>query len=84
MCVCVQSDGDLSPLKVGRAPMVAGGQSVYLPLGMEEQSGSLSPHLQPVLILEPSRLVHTPMLAGETHNRIHIQCWLACNTFDFQ
>ncbi|CAB1336408.1 unnamed protein product [Coregonus sp. 'balchen'] len=58
-----RSDGDLSPLKVGRVPMVAGGQSVYLPLGIEEQSGSLSPHLQPVLILEPSRLVHTPMLA---------------------
>uniref|UniRef100_A0A674ELZ6 Histone deacetylase n=1 Tax=Salmo trutta TaxID=8032 RepID=A0A674ELZ6_SALTR len=57
-----RSDGDLSPLKVGRVPMVAGGQSVYLPLGMEEQSGSLSSHLQPVLILEPSRLVHTPML----------------------
>ncbi|XP_029575117.1 histone deacetylase 7 isoform X1 [Salmo trutta] len=58
-----RSDGDLSPLKVGRVPMVAGGQSVYLPLGTEEQSGSLSPHFQPVLILEPSRLVHAPMLA---------------------
>uniref|UniRef100_A0A674DG17 Histone deacetylase n=1 Tax=Salmo trutta TaxID=8032 RepID=A0A674DG17_SALTR len=57
-----RSDGDLSPLKVGRVPMVAGGQSVYLPLGTEEQSGSLSPHFQPVLILEPSRLVHAPML----------------------
>ncbi|XP_029575120.1 histone deacetylase 7 isoform X4 [Salmo trutta] len=49
--------------RVGRVPMVAGGQSVYLPLGTEEQSGSLSPHFQPVLILEPSRLVHAPMLA---------------------
>ncbi|XP_014001911.1 histone deacetylase 7 isoform X2 [Salmo salar] len=58
-----RSDGDLSPLKVGRVPMVAGGQSVYLPLGTEEQSGSLSPHFQPVLILEPSGLVHAPMLA---------------------
>uniref|UniRef100_A0A4W5PPB1 Histone deacetylase n=1 Tax=Hucho hucho TaxID=62062 RepID=A0A4W5PPB1_9TELE len=57
-----RSDGDLSPLKVGRMPMVAGGQSVYLPLGTEEQSGSLSPHFQPVLILEPSGLVHAPML----------------------
>uniref|UniRef100_A0A8C8FTF0 Histone deacetylase n=1 Tax=Oncorhynchus tshawytscha TaxID=74940 RepID=A0A8C8FTF0_ONCTS len=57
------SDGDLSPLKVGRVPMVTGGQSVYLPLGTEEQSGSLSPHFQPVLILEPSGLVHAPMLA---------------------
>uniref|UniRef100_A0A8C8FR91 histone deacetylase n=1 Tax=Oncorhynchus tshawytscha TaxID=74940 RepID=A0A8C8FR91_ONCTS len=58
-----RSDGDLSPLKVGRVPMVTGGQSVYLPLGTEEQSGSLSPHFQPVLILEPSGLVHAPMLA---------------------
>uniref|UniRef100_A0A8K9X1H3 histone deacetylase n=1 Tax=Oncorhynchus mykiss TaxID=8022 RepID=A0A8K9X1H3_ONCMY len=58
-----RSDGDLSPLKVGRVPMVTGGQSVYLPLGTEEQSGLLSPHFQPVLILEPSGLVHTPMLA---------------------
>uniref|UniRef100_A0A8L0DTX2 Histone deacetylase n=1 Tax=Oncorhynchus mykiss TaxID=8022 RepID=A0A8L0DTX2_ONCMY len=57
-----RSDGDLSPLKVGRVPMVTGGQSVYLPLGTEEQSGLLSPHFQPVLILEPSGLVHTPML----------------------
>uniref|UniRef100_A0A8C8LSR6 Histone deacetylase n=1 Tax=Oncorhynchus tshawytscha TaxID=74940 RepID=A0A8C8LSR6_ONCTS len=57
-----RSDGDLSPLKVGRVPMVTGGQSVYLPLGTEEQSGSLSPHFQPVLILEPSGLVHAPML----------------------
>uniref|UniRef100_A0AAZ3NPA4 Histone deacetylase n=1 Tax=Oncorhynchus tshawytscha TaxID=74940 RepID=A0AAZ3NPA4_ONCTS len=57
-----RSELDLSPRKVGRVPMVTGGQSVYLPLGMEEQSGSLSPHLQPVLLLEPSRLVHTPML----------------------
>uniref|UniRef100_A0A3P8YPJ1 Histone deacetylase n=1 Tax=Esox lucius TaxID=8010 RepID=A0A3P8YPJ1_ESOLU len=55
-----RSDGDLSPLKVGR--VVGGGQSVYLPLGMEEQTGSLSPHLQPVLILEPG-LVHPTMLA---------------------
>jgi hypothetical protein len=84
MCVCVQSELDLCPRKVGRVPMVTGGQSVYLPLGMEEQSGSLSPHLQPVLLLEPSRLVHTPMLAGETHHHIHIQCWLPCNAFDFQ
>nr|XP_023847648.1 histone deacetylase 7 [Salvelinus alpinus] len=58
-----RSDGDLSRLKVGRVPMVAGGQSVYLPLGTEKQSGSLSPHFQPVLILEPSGLVHAPMLA---------------------
>lgn len=82
MCVCVQSDGDLSPLKVGRVPMVAGGQSVYLPLGTEEQSGSLSPHFQPVLILEPSGLVHAPMLAGETPQHSHTI--LACKKFDFQ
>ncbi|XP_056129274.1 histone deacetylase 7 isoform X2 [Lampris incognitus] len=57
-------DGDLSSLKVGRVPVVtAGGSPVFLPLGREEQAGQLSPHLQPVIILEPSALVHTPLLA---------------------
>lgn len=67
-CVCVQADRELSSLKVGRVPVVtAGGSPVFLPLGREEQAGQLNPHLQPVIILEPSGLVHTPLLAGETH-----------------
>ncbi|KAM4610511.1 histone deacetylase 7 isoform 2-T3 [Polymixia lowei] len=59
-----RADGDLSSLKVGRGPVVAaGGSPVFLPLSREEQVGQLSPHLQPVIILEPSGLVHTPLLA---------------------
>lgn len=59
-----RADGELSSLKVGRVPMVtAGGSPVFLPLGREEQAGQLNPHLQPVIILEPSGLVHTPLLA---------------------
>ncbi|XP_029911839.1 histone deacetylase 7 isoform X2 [Myripristis murdjan] len=59
-----RADRELSSLKVGRVPVVtAGGSPVFLPLGREEQAGQLNPHLQPVIILEPSGLVHTPLLA---------------------
>uniref|UniRef100_A0A671TJ91 Histone deacetylase n=1 Tax=Sparus aurata TaxID=8175 RepID=A0A671TJ91_SPAAU len=55
-------EGELSSLKVGRLPVVtAGGSSVFLPLSREDQAGQLNPHL-PVIILEPSGLVHTPLL----------------------
>uniref|UniRef100_A0A3B4UMI2 Histone deacetylase n=1 Tax=Seriola dumerili TaxID=41447 RepID=A0A3B4UMI2_SERDU len=58
-----RADGELSSLKVGRVPVVtAGGSSVFLPLSREDQAGH--PHL-PVIILEPSGLVHTPLLTGE-------------------
>uniref|UniRef100_A0A672RNQ8 Histone deacetylase n=1 Tax=Sinocyclocheilus grahami TaxID=75366 RepID=A0A672RNQ8_SINGR len=46
-------ESELGSLKLGRVP-------VLVPLGVEEQSGPL---IQPVLILEPSGLVHTPLLA---------------------
>lgn len=36
---------------------------VFMPISREDQAGQLSPHL-PVIILEPSGLVHTPLLAG--------------------
>lgn len=65
--VCLQADGELSSLKVGRVPLVtAGGSQVFLPLSREDQSGQLNPHL-PVIILEPSGLVHTPLLTGKRH-----------------
>ncbi|CAL8324886.1 unnamed protein product [Merluccius merluccius] len=55
-----RTDGDLFSLKIGRGPLVpAGGSPVFLPLGREEQAGQLSSHLQPLLILEPSGLMHT-------------------------
>ncbi|XP_070766291.1 LOW QUALITY PROTEIN: histone deacetylase 7-like [Enoplosus armatus] len=56
-------EGELSSLKVGRVPVVtAGGSPVFLPLSREDQAGQLNPHL-PVIILEPSGLVHTPLLS---------------------
>uniref|UniRef100_A0A665T4V8 Histone deacetylase n=1 Tax=Echeneis naucrates TaxID=173247 RepID=A0A665T4V8_ECHNA len=50
----------LSSLNVGRVPVVtAGGSPVFLPLSRDDQAGN--PHL-PVIVLEPSGLVHTPLL----------------------
>ncbi|XP_061592796.1 histone deacetylase 7 isoform X2 [Cololabis saira] len=58
-----RADGELSSLKVGRVPVVtAGGSPVFLPLGRDDQGGQMNPHL-PVIILEPSGLVHPPLLA---------------------
>uniref|UniRef100_A0AAQ6A2J9 Histone deacetylase n=1 Tax=Amphiprion ocellaris TaxID=80972 RepID=A0AAQ6A2J9_AMPOC len=55
---CVQAEGQLSSLKVGRVPVVAAGaSSVFLPLSRDDQAGQMNPHL-PVIILEPSGLVH--------------------------
>uniref|UniRef100_A0A3Q3IUD2 Histone deacetylase n=1 Tax=Monopterus albus TaxID=43700 RepID=A0A3Q3IUD2_MONAL len=55
---------ELSSLKVGRVPVVtAGGSQVFIPLSREDQAGQLNPHL-PVIILEPSGLVHTPLLTA--------------------
>ncbi|KAM4563016.1 histone deacetylase 7 isoform 2-T2 [Odontesthes bonariensis] len=56
-----RAEGKLSSLKIGRVPLVTpGGSPVFLPL-REDQAGQLNPHL-PVIILEPSGLVHTPLL----------------------
>ncbi|KAI4890132.1 hypothetical protein NFI96_021219 [Prochilodus magdalenae] len=60
MMMMMMVEGDVGSLKLGRVPLVSGGSQVLLPLGVEEQS---APLLQPVLILEPSGLVHTPLLA---------------------
>nr|XP_046251868.1 histone deacetylase 7 isoform X2 [Scatophagus argus]XP_046251869.1 histone deacetylase 7 isoform X2 [Scatophagus argus]XP_046251870.1 histone deacetylase 7 isoform X2 [Scatophagus argus] len=57
-----KAEGELSSLKVSRVPVVTpGGSPVFLPLSREDQAGQLNPHL-PVIILEPSGLVHTPLL----------------------
>lgn len=70
-CVSCQSEGELSSLKVGRVPVVtAGGSPVFLPLSRDDPTGQLNPHL-PVIILEPSGLVHTPLLTGETPTLTH-------------
>ncbi|KAL6120049.1 hdac7 [Pungitius sinensis] len=54
-----RTEGELSSLRVSRVPVVtAGGSQVFLPLSREGQAGQLNPRL-PVIILEPSGLVHT-------------------------
>uniref|UniRef100_A0AAQ4PV14 Histone deacetylase n=1 Tax=Gasterosteus aculeatus aculeatus TaxID=481459 RepID=A0AAQ4PV14_GASAC len=59
-----RTEGELSSLRVSRMPVLtAGGSQVFLPLSREDQVGQLNPHL-PVIILEPSGLVHTPLLTG--------------------
>ncbi|KAF5888719.1 histone deacetylase 7, partial [Clarias magur] len=53
-----KTEGDLGSLKLGRrVPLVTSGSSLLVPLSVEEQN-----LVQPVLILEPSGLVHTPLL----------------------
>ncbi|XP_019718621.1 histone deacetylase 7 isoform X2 [Hippocampus comes] len=55
-------EGDLSSLKFGRGPLVtAGAPQVLLPLSREDQAGQLSSQL-PVIILEPSGLIHAPLV----------------------
>ncbi|XP_067302938.1 histone deacetylase 7 isoform X2 [Pseudorasbora parva] len=53
-----KAESELGSLKLGR--LMPGGSSLLVPLGVEEQTGQL---MQPVLILEPSGLVHAPLLA---------------------
>ncbi|KAF4077826.1 hypothetical protein AMELA_G00192550 [Ameiurus melas] len=53
----MQAEGELGSLKLGRVPLVSSGSSLLVPLGVEKQN-----LVQPVLILEPSGLVHTPLL----------------------
>ncbi|KAK2897961.1 histone deacetylase 7 isoform X1 [Channa argus] len=68
-----RAEGELSSLKVGRMPVVtAGGSPVFLPLGREDQAGQLNPHL-PVIILEPSGLVHTPLLTVPSLDSVPLQ-----------
>uniref|UniRef100_A0A8C7ZD79 histone deacetylase n=1 Tax=Oryzias sinensis TaxID=183150 RepID=A0A8C7ZD79_9TELE len=60
-----EADGEVSPLKVSRVPMVTTGVSpVFLPISREDQGGQMGPHL-PVIILESPGLVHPPLLTGE-------------------
>ncbi|KAM9343063.1 histone deacetylase 7 isoform 1-T2 [Pholidichthys leucotaenia] len=57
-------EGEISSLKVSRVPVVTtGGSPVFLPLSREDPSGPINPHL-PVIILEPSGLVHAPLITG--------------------
>lgn len=67
-----RAEGELSSIKVGRVPVVTtGGSPVFLP---PEQRGDrqLNPHL-PVIILEPSGLVHTPLLTVPNLDPVQLQ-----------
>ncbi|XP_051517905.1 histone deacetylase 7-like isoform X1 [Myxocyprinus asiaticus] len=55
-----KAESDLSSLKMDRVPVIPGGSQVLVPMSVEEQTASL---MQPVLILEPSGLLHAPLLA---------------------
>ncbi|XP_039519946.1 histone deacetylase 7-like isoform X1 [Pimephales promelas] len=55
-----KAESEMGSLKLGRVPVGPGASPLLVPLGVEEQTGQL---MQPVLILEPSGLVHAPMLA---------------------
>ncbi|KAG5836187.1 hypothetical protein ANANG_G00251890 [Anguilla anguilla] len=57
-----KADADLGAVKAGRMVLLPGGSQVYLPLGLEERSSAAYPQLQPLLVLEPSGLVHTQLL----------------------
>uniref|UniRef100_A0A3B5KIS9 Histone deacetylase n=1 Tax=Xiphophorus couchianus TaxID=32473 RepID=A0A3B5KIS9_9TELE len=60
----VSAEVELSSLKVSRIPVVtAGGSPVFLPLSRDDQAGQMNPHL-PVIILEPSGLMHTLGVPG--------------------
>uniref|UniRef100_A0A8C5H138 Histone deacetylase n=1 Tax=Gouania willdenowi TaxID=441366 RepID=A0A8C5H138_GOUWI len=55
-------EGELSALKVGRLPVLtAGGSPVFLPVSRDDPTGRMNPHM-PLIILEPSGVVHTPLL----------------------
>ncbi|XP_039602786.1 histone deacetylase 7 isoform X2 [Polypterus senegalus] len=61
-----KAEADQSSLaagKVGRLSVLAGAPpQVYLPVNLEEPGTQLSPRLQPVVILEPTGLVHAPLV----------------------
>ncbi|XP_077402182.1 histone deacetylase 7 isoform X2 [Vanacampus margaritifer] len=66
-------EGELSSLKHGRGHLVtAGTPQVLLPLSREDQAGQLSSRL-PVIILEPSGLVHAPLLTVPGLDSIPLQ-----------
>ncbi|XP_061657314.1 histone deacetylase 7 isoform X2 [Syngnathoides biaculeatus] len=66
-------EGELSPLKLGQGALVSpGGPQVLLPLSREDQAGHLSSRL-PVIILEPSGLVHAPLLTVPRLDSVPLQ-----------
>ncbi|XP_074498975.1 histone deacetylase 7 isoform X1 [Sebastes fasciatus] len=62
-----RAEGELTSLRVGRM-----GSTVFLPLSREDQAGQLNHHL-PVIILESSSLVHTPLLTVQGLDSIPLQ-----------
>ncbi|KAL4655619.1 histone deacetylase 7-like isoform X1 [Arapaima gigas] len=57
-----KSNLNMSSLKAARVPLLSGSSPVFVPLGLEESCSSLPPHLQPMLVLESSSLLHPQLL----------------------
>ncbi|XP_069038801.1 histone deacetylase 7 isoform X3 [Lepisosteus oculatus] len=58
-----KGDAEMGSLKAARLPVLTGAApQVYMPVGLEDTTGHLSPRLQPVVILEPSGLISTPLV----------------------
>ncbi|KAL4623674.1 histone deacetylase 7 isoform X1 [Arapaima gigas] len=66
-----KSSADVASMKMARVPVLA--PQVYLPLDLDDQASSLSPCLQPVLIVEPSGLVRTPLLTVPGLGQVPLQ-----------
>ncbi|XP_068454279.1 histone deacetylase 7 [Clinocottus analis] len=65
-----RAEGELSSLRVGRVPVLtAGGSQVFF---REDQAGQMNPHL-PVIILEPSGLMHSPLLTVQGLDTVQLQ-----------
>ncbi|XP_048872627.1 histone deacetylase 7 isoform X3 [Brienomyrus brachyistius] len=62
---------DMPSLSIGRIPVLSGAPQVYLGLG--EQTGPLSPCLQPVLILESTGLMRGPLLTVPGMSQMPLQ-----------
>ncbi|XP_018616055.1 histone deacetylase 7 isoform X2 [Scleropages formosus] len=66
-----KNSADVASMKMTRVPVLT--PQVYLPLDLKDQGGPLSPCLQPVLIVEPSGLVRTPLLTVPSLSQVPLQ-----------
>ncbi|KAG9353497.1 hypothetical protein JZ751_018099 [Albula glossodonta] len=59
-----KNDTAQSSQKTGGMVLLSGPSKLYVPLSLDERSGPLYPHLQPLILLEPSGLLNTQLLTG--------------------
>ncbi|KAI1891133.1 hypothetical protein AGOR_G00160870 [Albula goreensis] len=57
-----KNDTAQSSQKTGGMVLLSGPSKLYVPLSLDERSGPLYPHLQPLILLEPSGLLNTQLL----------------------